>query len=371
LNANKNENPFLNKPKKNQIKKKKDKSCRNFHERLSIDLDLNEVNDDQKEKKVVSSENEGAISNSKSSKVQKDIKDMEGKSSIKPTYNDKENKNNIKKNKTSYISSNNNDNGSSFENIIKANKENNNIINNNLIEGNNKKNNFDIKNVNNDNKVNTYYINNKKQKNNKNYNLSDYNKNEFNAKSPYSKNSRVKLNKRNEFIKNNSMKQFNPILMSNNYIAPNNDKKRKDLTISTKKILEKPKTFNLFSSEQIKNNNNGNNKIVFDSIAQRNYNKNYGYKNKKEQEIEIYGDPFNYLPNELSNKNRNKRNIRKNNLFNINGASMGDLQQKFKINEKKVKKKKIIKFLMTIKKKENNLEKKARYLLIQHQVDLY
>jgi hypothetical protein len=53
LNANKNENPFLNKPKKNQIKKKKDKSCRNFHERLSINLDLNEVNDDQKEKKVV------------------------------------------------------------------------------------------------------------------------------------------------------------------------------------------------------------------------------------------------------------------------------------------------------------------------------
>ena len=178
------------------------------------------------------------------------------------------------------------------------------------------------------------------------------------------------------------MKQFNPILMSNNYIAPNNDKKRKDLTISTKKILEKPKTFNLFSSEQIKNNNNGNNKIVFDSIAQRNYNKNYGYKNKKEQEIEIYGDAFNYLPNELSNKNRNKRNIRKNNLFNINGASMGDLQQKFKINEKKVniyfniiieriKIKIIIKFLMTIKKRENNLEKKARYLLIQHQVDLY
>ena len=143
-----------------------------------------------------------------------------------------------------------------------------------------------------------------------------------------------KINKNNELIKNNSAKLLN-LIHNKNY---GNKKRYKNLIINTKKGLVKPKTYNYFSPGNIKpeeddniNNFYGNKKISFYSMSQKKLNKNYGFKNKKEQEMEIFKGAFEYLKNEFNNKNI--KNIKGNHIINSSGISIQALKYKFKMNE--------------------------------------
>ena len=118
--------------------------------------------------------------------------------------------------------------------------------------------------------------------------------------------------------KNKSVKQFNKF--------NNNNKKKKvlertksQIQIPTKKttVLIKPKTYNFFTPKELRQemiSNNKQNKRNIERIG----NKNYGFKNKTEQEIELVNGAIEYLKNEINN-NRN---------INDNGA-YGSIQKKY------------------------------------------
>ena len=151
------------------------------------------------------------------------------------------------------------------------------------------------------------------------------------------KNSRRKINKNNKLIKNHSVKQYNNSIYSlitnnKNTTSINN----KILTISTKKLLTKPKTYNFFSQDKYFNNNINNNyrnnatSIDIQQLnTQRKPIKNYGFKNKTIQESELVNGALIYLQNEYFK--RNKKNIKDNHIINISGITMRELKHKFKI----------------------------------------
>ena len=105
----------------------------------------------------------------------------------------------------------------------------------------------------------------------------------------------TKENNKKILNKNKSVKQFN-------YNKKKIIERAKNNRLTTKKtqVLIKPKTYNYFSPEELKqeliNNNKPNKKNI-----ERNINKNYGYKNKTEQEIELVNGAIEYLKNEIKN----------------------------------------------------------------------
>ena len=137
-------------------------------------------------------------------------------------------------------------------------------------------------------------------------------------------------NKKNKPIKNKSVKQFN----NYNYSLISNDKnygsiKNKILSNSTKRILKKPKTYNVFSSEDLnKNTYLERRQPVVQPYTQGRFMKNYGFKNREEQESEIIEGAIKYLQFECY-----KRNRKENHILNSSGITMRELQHKFKIVE--------------------------------------
>ena len=123
--------------------------------------------------------------------------------------------------------------------------------------------------------------------------------------------SRNQNNKR-KLYKNNSVKQFK---FNNN----KNIVKRTKNDLSTKKNVSQT-TYNFYSPNELKlmPEKNKNKKI-----KKRIVTKNYGFKNKNEQEIELVNGAIEYLQNELNNnKNRN-------NLLNNSEISLGTIQRKY------------------------------------------
>ena len=323
LNPNENESTLMtNEKSKTKRKKKRDKSCDNI---LKIFRN-----------KELPSESEEDISDSKSIVPHKEREDNGEKNKLNTSNREKENLNSNKINDRNYninpinIEKNNN----TIENKMKTFlKKKSNIINNSIEESkNNKKNNNnDIKknDISLDNKIDINNLYNNKNENNK--------KSKENTKNDF-KTSKPKKNRKNVLTKNNSVKQFNSSLIKNNNINYINDNKqrkkdKKDLTIDTKKELVKPKTYNHFSSEQIKNNNNKENKkIVFNSKNTKIENKNHGRKNRMEQEKEILNGAIEYLKNEFNNII--KINIKDNHIFDSSGITTGAFQHKYKKNNK-------------------------------------
>ena len=321
-------------------KKKKEKSAKNLHERLSINfnIDMNEIVNKNNDKNETSSESED-LSQSKTSNVENN---KEKNSFIEENNEKEESDNNIKDNNSGL--NDNNKNNEDNLNIFRNNKKDNNIMDNsnintknsnNLILG-NEENNINNNNYNNNIIFNQNDDNNKNIINNNNniiFKFYDEKESDAISNKDETKNMRKKTNKSNEIIKNNSVKLLN---------NKNNSKKRyKNLIINTKKGIVKPKTYNYFSPENIRqeedeniNNFYGNKKISFYSMSQKKLNKNYGFKNKKEQEKEIFNGAFEYLQNEFNNKNI--KNIKGNHIINSSGISIPTLKNKFKMIENQI-----------------------------------
>ena len=109
----------------------------------------------------------------------------------------------------------------------------------------------------------------------------------------------------------------------------------KNNNLSVKKnstVLIKPKTYNFFSPKELKQeteNNNKNNKKTINGTKM--VNKNYGFKNKDQQEIELVNGAIEYLKNELMNSNNNRN---RNNLAINCSLTMGSIPKKYEINNK-------------------------------------
>ena len=146
--------------------------------------------------------------------------------------------------------------------------------------------------------------------------------------------------RKNILHKNNSVKQFN----YKKNIFLNNDNtnkkiiKRKPNNLPNKKASSiNQKTYNYFSPEELANftiNNKKNIKKISNNNA-----KNYGFKNKKEQEEELINGAIEYLKNEL-NYNQNKKNI--NNILNSTDISLGEIQKNINNNKNDKKNKKLL-----------------------------
>ena len=287
-------------------------SCKHLHDRLSMNFLLYHKDLDEKEKPKDNNSNE-------------EIKD-----------------NNIFEEKKDE------DNNNNKEDLKIEQKKENQHIDENIFKKSSKRNRVSILNINSE-RENKNEINNINEKNNNIENIKDnilkkeeeefkiLNINQNNQ--GLIKNSRTKVNKKNEFPKHNSMKEFNHanLLLTTNIINRIATKKNKNLMISTKKTLAKPKTYNYFSPEQIQNEEedidyNENKKIVY-SLSQKKLKNNYGYKNKEEQENEVIQGAINYLQNEYNNKNKKNKYTKENSILNNRVISMGTIQNKYKINE--------------------------------------
>ena len=297
-------------------KKKKEKSCNNLHERLSINFNL-DMDD------IIGENNlklESSLESDDISQIKSSNENIDENNSFKEINKEKEENNINDENKKNEI-----------ENHLKDKPNNpiNNIYNNLM----------------NENNENNTQINNEKDNNNKIIKLYDDNFNNIiNCNKDEIRNIDSKST-RNDLIKKNNNKLFN----NSKYMFPlnknnNNKKLYKNLTINTKKSLYKPKTYNYFSPEQLRkekeeddniNNFYGNKKISFYSMSQKKLNnKNYGFKNKKEQETEIIIGAIEYLQQECNNKN--KRNIKGNHIINSSGVTMTSLKYKYKFNENQI-----------------------------------
>ena len=327
-----NENSIKRRNKRSS--KEPTKSCKNLHDRLSVDFNLesNDIEIDEKDRLKLFSDSDDDQSSGDENIIQKKI-------SLKDIDNENEHNNNISK-KDSSINTGVFEKKKTFK--ININKNNNNL--NNSISKKDEKIDNNIKNNNDVNKNNKISENNNEIINNKNSNniLKRNDDNElFNLNSNDIKNKRSKINKKNEITKHNSVKQFNNNnnFFNNNIIDRITTKKNKNLMINTKKTLVKPKTYNYFSPEQLKkeeesiNNFNGKQKIVY-SMSQKKFNK-YGYRNKEEQEMELVHGAIEYLQHEYNqNRNKKNKNLKDNHMLNSNGITIGTLQNKIKYNEK-------------------------------------
>ena len=311
-------------------KKKKEKSCKNLHERLSINfnLEMNEMIEQNIMKLEQSSESE-EMSQSKSS----NIKAIQEKNSSKESSDEKEESNIVK------IDNNFDENKKNESNldIIKDDNKSEKEHNINILKKEDNENKISINNNNNEqveNELNNNHILNlNKDNDNK---ISKSNRDQMN-------NEDIKANKKNELIKNNTVKQFNIPKIELPLNKNNNNKVYKNLTINNKKPLAKPKTYNYLVSEQIKqggeeekiNNFNENKKKSFYSMSQKKIgNKNYGFKNKKEQEIEIINGALQFLQQECGGNY--KKNIKGNHLINSSGISISTIKHRFKFNENQI-----------------------------------
>ena len=311
-------------PRKNKKKGASDsnKSCRHLHDRLSMNFILEHK--DLLEKGKLRDSNINQNENSK--------KNIEDKNTSEENKNGEENNkgNDAEKINVEQNKENQNNDENNLKKSIKLNKVSNNIpININIESGN--KNEINHKNENNDNE-----------------NINNVKKEEEESKISYInqnsqgliKNARSKINKKNRFTKHNSMKEFHHanLLLTTNIIKRIATKKNKNLIISTKKTLAKPKTYNYFPPEQIQDEEedidhfNENKKIVY-SLSQKKLRNNYSYKSKEEQENEIVHGAINYLQHEFNNRNKKNKYIKENPLLNNRGISMGTIQNRYKINE--------------------------------------
>ena len=310
--------------------KKKEKSCNNLHERLSVNF-LNENNDIIREKIAKIEYSSECEDMSQSKTTNNNIKEIKSENENESSENkNAENNNNLE---DKNLNNNNVNNSKSENNKDIKNNNNNNINNENDIQNNN----------NNNNKINFKNLN--YNVHNDNIILLNQENELFDISTNYNgdkiKNGRKKLKKTKSMkqLNNNSKYSFS---INNNNIQ--NRRKYKQLTINTKKALCKPKTYNFFSPGQLKqeedeeedniNNFYGNKKISFYSMSQKKMNKNYGFKSKKEQEKEIVNGAIEYLQQEFNNKNR--KNIKENHIFNSIGISMETMQHKLKFNDQKV-----------------------------------
>ena len=204
-----------------------------------------------------------------------------------------------------------------------------------------------INNIDNSNSINNTNIKDSEE----NINISNYNNfllelNEGQEISEISMNSKrgikhseKKINKNKKIRKNKSVIHINnsiTSLISDN--KKNSTIKNKILSISSKKLLTKPKSYNVFCQYKYFNNNNNNKIDIGNTIypnTQRKPIKNYGFKNKSIQESEILNGAMMYLQNEYYNRNKNK-NIKDNHIFNSSGITMRELQHKLNIFENNV-----------------------------------
>ena len=315
-------------PEKNLKKNRKksifdsNQSCKHLHDRLSMNFILYHKDSEEKDKQ----KDNNNINQKQNSK--KEIKDKNIFEEKKDEENNNNNKENLKieQNKENQEIDENISKKSSKINIVQSKSilninsesENKNEINNKIEKNNNIEN-----------------INNTLKKEEEEFKILNINQNNQGL----IKNSRTKINKKNEFPKHNSMKEFNHanLLLTTNIINRIATKKNKNLMISTKKTLAKPKTYNYFSPEQIQSEEediyyNDNKKIVY-SLSQKKLKNNYGYKSKGEQENEVIHGAINYLQHEYRNKNKKNKIVKENSLLNNRGINMGTFQNKYKINE--------------------------------------
>ena len=279
---------------KNFSLSKKDKSSTNLREKTGKYFGV----------KLIEYETSDELDGNNNKKGKKSIYERANKTHIDNYMNDtrKDESNNFESNVNSKsISKQENTNGE----IIKDN-----IINNNIssksasekIQLNEEDNKKDINN-NDDNIENLNVINNNDEIKNSKNSIENSKKNYFDIKYfDFLNENDEKNEETNKKVlnKNKSVKQFN-------YNKKRIIERAKKNQLSTKKttVLIKPKTYNYFSPKELKqemiNNNNKPNK----KHIERNITKNYGYKNKTEQEIELVNGAIEYLKNEINNGIKN------------------------------------------------------------------
>ena len=259
--------------------------------------ELEERNNEKTEKKMENEINKKEIKDKLETAINNNIQKEEENISEKRITSDKE-KENSKLNKSIKSIS-----ESVYQNeIIK--KENNNI-----------KKNSQIKEI-------IDLINSKKEKKEKDY-ISMKKYSDILNNNNFAKNNDIKnkyKNNRNDdklkLYKNNSMKQFNY-----NYKKEKKEQRNENILSSGKKYKKLHITYNNFSLKELKFPQENSKNDVYRKQGKNIIDKNYGFKNKVKQEMELINGAFEYL--------RNNQNKSKNKLLNNNKLSLEIIQKKY------------------------------------------